>query len=326
MDLAWGIIGAGDIARRHMAPAIQRAPRHRLAAVMRRDDRAAEQFATDFEVPRWYTSVDALLADRDVNAVYIATPPSSHAELTFRAAEAGKHVLCEKPLALSAAEARQMIDTCASSGVRLMVCHYQRFNTRHRKIRDWVKQGRLGRIVSARINFSSFSPAQPGQWRREANQSGGGPLMDLGSHCLDLLMFVCGPIDWSSAVVDAPDANGVEDAATLLLRFGSGAHGIVSTYWSARIPDEARCNGLELWGIEGSAAAAPLFSKDSSGTLTLYTQQGAEDHSVSGGMPIHESVIEDFRIAIETGGPVGCPAEDAFAGLEIIEAAYSRHG
>ena len=293
---------------------------------MRRDPIGAEQFATDFAIPRWYTTVEALLADREVNAVYIATPPASHAELTSRAADAGKHVLCEKPLARSAAEARQMIAACSANGVRLMVCHYQRFNLRHRKIREWAGQGMLGRIVSARINFSSFSPAQPGQWRRDASQSGGGPLMDLGTHCLDLLMFLCGSIDSVNAVVDAPGETGVEDAATLLLRFRSGAHGIVSTYWSARMADEVAGNAVELWGTEGCVTASPLFSKDSSGTLTLHTPRGAEDHSLSGGKPIHESVIEDFRIAIESGGPVGAPAEDALAGLEIIESAYARHG
>lgn len=321
MPLSWGILGPGDIARRHMAPAMARVPSHSITAVMRRDKREAEKFAAEFGVAKSYGAVDDFLNDSDVEAIYIATPPASHAELTIRAAAAGKHVLCEKPLACSASEARDMIDACSKHGVRLMVCHYQRFNLRHRQLRQWIADGRIGRIVSARINFSSFSPPGPEQWRHDRTQSGGGPLMDLGSHCLDLLMYLCGPIDCSFGVV-TPDGD-VEDEATLLLRFGSRAHGIVSTYWSARIPDEVASNAVEIWGSEGSAAAAPLFSKDSSGSLTLYTPEGNQDHSRGPGQPIHDDVIEDFRIAIETGGPVLCPPENALAGLEIIERAYS---
>src|SRR5882724_939759 len=130
MNLSWGIIGAGDIVRRHVAPAIQRLASHRIAAITRRDEALARQFAAEFAVPKFYTKPEDLVADPAVNAVYIATPPSSHAELTALAAQAGKHVLCEKPIACSSAEARAMIETAERSRVRLMICHYQRFNAR----------------------------------------------------------------------------------------------------------------------------------------------------------------------------------------------------
>jgi predicted dehydrogenase len=254
-----------------------------------------------------------------VDAVYIATPPSSHAELTALAAGAGKHVLCEKPIAMTAEEAQGMIDVCQRHRVRLMICHYQRFNTRHEQIHRWMREGAIGRVVSVRMNFSSYSPPGPDAWRHSRAIAGGGPIMDLGSHCLDLLMYLGGPIG-RSAVLAESLAYGmdVEDTATMLLRLESGAQATVTTHWSARIPEPEVSSAIEIWGTEGSILSYPLFSKDSSGTLLLRRPSGDEDHSTGPGKKIHEDVIEHFRQAIESGGPVRCPAEDTLAGLRII--------
>ena len=320
----WGILGAGDIARRHMAPAMQNASSlrldHRIAAIMRRNPEEARQFAADFGVERVYTDARDLVNDPSVNAVYIATPPSSHAELTALAAQAGKHVLCEKPIAASVQEARDMIEVCARHRVRLMICHYQRFNTRHQQIRQWVRGGTIGRVVSVRMNFSSYSPPGPDAWRHSRAIAGGGPIMDLGSHCLDLLMYTCGPIETSAVLTDSlAYGMDVEDTATMLLRLASGAQATVTTHWSARIPDPPEASSsIEIWGTEGTIMASPLYSKDSSGALFLHRPSGVEDHSQGPGKKIHEDVIENFRQAILTGGPVLAPGEDALAGLEII--------
>jgi 1,5-anhydro-D-fructose reductase (1,5-anhydro-D-mannitol-forming) len=325
MPFSWGIIGAGDIARRHVAPAMQNAPGHRLAAVMRRDAAEARKFAEDFGVERVYTDAHELVSDPAVDAVFIGTPPSSHAELTALAAAAGKHVLCEKPIAATVLEARDMIEVCARHQVRLMICHYQRFNKRHEQIREWVRSGAIGRVVSARVNFSSYSPPGPDAWRHSRAVAGGGPSMDLGSHCLDLLMYLCGPIETSAVLTDSlAYATDVEDTATMLLRLASGAQATVTTHWSARVPDPDTSNAIELWGTEGSILAWPLFSKDSSGGLLLRLPDGVQDHSTGPMGKIHEDVIEHFRQAIDTGGPVRCPAEDTLAGLEIILANAGR--
>ena len=218
-----------------------------------------------------------------------------------------------------------MIEAAERSRVRLMICHYQRFNSRHRQIREWLRLGAIGRIVSARINFSSYSPPRAGEWRRNKAVSGGGPLMDLGSHCLDLLMYFCGALTESEARVDSLVwETEVEDTATLLLHFASGAHATVTTHWSVRIPDEVGGNAVELWGTEGAIVSSPLFSKDHSGSLMLYKEGGVEDHSRAAGNRVHEDLIEHFREAIASGEPVLAPAEDALAGIEIIERSYGR--
>ena len=214
-----------------MAPAMQNASGHRLAAAMRRDAEQARAFGADFGVDRVYTNAQDLVDDPAVEAVYVATPPSSHGELTAMAARAGKHVLCEKPIASTVAEAREMLAVCERHRVRLMICHYQRFNTRHQQIREWVKEGAIGRVVSVRMNFSSYSPppSGPGEeaWRHSKAIAGGGPIMDLGSHCLDLLMYVCGPVETSAVLTDTlVYRSNVEDTATMLLRLASGAQAV----------------------------------------------------------------------------------------------------
>lgn len=306
-----------------MAPAMQNVAGHRLAAVMRRDAAEAKAFGQEFGVDRVYTSAGELVGDPEVEAVYIATPPSSHAGLTALAAGAGKHVLCEKPVATSVQEAEGMIEVCARHSVRLMICHYQRFNLRHQQIRKWLQNGEIGRVVSVRVNFSSYSPppSEPGveAWRHSRAIAGGGPIMDLGSHCLDLLMYLCGPIETSAVLTDSlAYSSDVEDTATLLLRLSSGAQATVTTHWSAWVPEPERSNAIEILGTKGTILAYPLFSKDSSGGLFLDRASGREDHSRGPGKKIHEEVIEHFRQAIKTGGPVLAPAEDTVEGLRVI--------
>lgn len=195
MTISWGILGAGKIAERQMAPAIAAAPGHELVAVMRRELAAAQQFADAHGAQRAYDSAEALLADRQVNAVYVATPPHLHARQTMLAARAGKHILCEKPMALTTAEAGRMIEVSRGHGVALMICYYQRFNARHRRIRELLAEGAIGQVTAARINFSERFPPQPGVWHHNPAISGGGPLMDLGTHCIDLLRYLCGPVE-----------------------------------------------------------------------------------------------------------------------------------
>jgi predicted dehydrogenase len=316
----WGILGAGDIARKHVAAAMQSAPGHRLGAVMRRDAAEAERFARDYGVERWYTDARALVSDPSIDAVFIATPPSSHAELTALAAEHGKHVICEKPIADTPAAAERMIAACQRAGVRLMICHYQRFNRRHELIRQWIHAGAIGRVISARWNFSSYSPPAAGAWRHDPAIAGGGPLMDLGSHCLDLLQYLCGAIERGIVQADTLAwETPVEDTGTILLRLASGAHATVTTHWSTLLPDDAARSHLEIQGSAGSIVAHPLFSKDHSGTLLLHRAEGTEDHSCGPLGRVHEDVIEHFRQAVESGGPVRATPEDALAALRVLQ-------
>jgi len=322
--LRWGILGAGDIADRHMAPAIQRTPGHALAAIARRTEVAARAFAFKHDARKWYASADALLADPEVDAVYVATPPAQHCDLTLRAAAAGKHILCEKPLALSSGEIETMIAACLAGGVRLMVCHYQRFNERHVRLKTCIQNGALGQVTNVRIVFSNLHPPTTAVWRRDRAMSGGGPLMDLGTHCLDLLIYLFGKLELVHACVDELVwKTGVEDSATLLLRLENGAHAIASTHWSASPTCEIGGNCVEVCGTEGSILTAPIYSKDSSGRFDVSSGAGVQSTSHPSGPGVHDAVIEAFRQMIVSGGPCPAPAEDALDGMKIIEKAYA---
>ncbi|MCY4080905.1 MAG: Gfo/Idh/MocA family oxidoreductase [Caldilineaceae bacterium] len=323
MTVHWGIVGAGKIAESQFAPAVASADGHELAAVSRRELAAAQRFAERHGARRAYNSVEALLEDDEVSAVYVATPPHLHARETVLAAEAGKHVLCEKPMAMTTGEAREMIDACRASGVLLTICHYQRFNARHQRIRRLLEEGAVGQVTAARINFSDRFPPQPGVWHHDPEISGGGPVMDLGIHCIDLLRFLCGPAESVAALVETlVDRSPVADTSTLLLRLASGAQAVVTSHWTTANHEPERANGLEICGTEGSIVAAPISAKDSSGSLQVLTAEGTRDYSIGAGGPRpHVALVEAFGRAVEGEGPNPIPGEEGLAGLAVVEAA-----
>jgi 1,5-anhydro-D-fructose reductase (1,5-anhydro-D-mannitol-forming) len=324
MTIHWGILGAGDIADRHMAPAIRLAHNHELVAVMCRTIEKARAFTQKHMVPRAFDEVEDLLSDNEVNAVYVATPPYLHAQNTVRAAECGKHVLCKKPMALNAAEARSMIDACRANHVGLMVCHYQRFNARHQRIKTLLEAGAIGTVTAIRSSFSDYYPAFAGNWRHNPSLGGGGPLFDLAPHCLDLLLYLCGPVLEVSAMTDILACDSpVEDTATLLLRLTNGAQAVVTTHWSTANFDGNAFSRIELCGTKGSIMAAPLHAKDSAGFIRLATSNGIEDHSLPPTAPRpHVALLEAFERALAAGTKMPVPGEDGLAGLEVIHAAY----
>ena len=324
MTVYWGIVGAGKIAESQFAPAVAAAEGHELAAVSRRELGAAQRFAERHGARRAYDSVEALLEDDEVSAVYVSTPPHLHARETVLAAEAGKHVLCEKPMALTTGEAREMIDACRAGGVMLTICHYQRFNARHQRIRSLLEGGAIGQVTAARINFSDRFPPQPGVWHHRPEISGGGPVMDLGIHCIDLLRFLCGPAESVAALVETlVDSSPVADTATLLLRLASGAQAVVTSHWTTANHEPERTNGLEIWGTEGSIAAAPISAKDSAGSLRVLTGDGARDYAVEvGGPRPHVALVEVFGRAVAGEGVNPIPGEEGLAGLAVVEAAH----
>ena len=323
MTVSWGILGAGKIAESQMAPAIAAAPGHELVAVMRRELDAAQQFVDRHGAQRAYDSAEELLNDSQIDAVYVATPPHLHARQTVLAAQAGKHVLCEKPMALTTGEAREMVEACRASGVTLTICHYQRFNARHQRVRRLVEEGAIGQVTAARINFSDRFPPQPGVWHHNPEISGGGPVMDLGIHCIDLLRYLCGPAESVAALVETlVDDSPVADTATLLMRLASGAQAVVTSHWTTANHEPERTNGLEIRGTEGSIVAAPISAKDSAGTLRVLTADGSQDLSIEPGGPRpHVALLVAFGEAVAGEGPNPIPGEEGLAGLAVVEAA-----
>jgi 1,5-anhydro-D-fructose reductase (1,5-anhydro-D-mannitol-forming) len=321
MTVGWGIIGMGNIADKVTAPAMTEAKSSRLVAVMRRDLNRARELADEHGAARAYSTVEEVLEDDEVDAVYVATPVHVHAEQTIQAAEYGKHVLCEKPMALNPEEAQRMVDACDANGVKLMLCYYQRFNRRHQKIKELIASGQIGKVTAARVTFSGFGPDNPQSWRQKPEFSGGGNLMDCGSHCVDLLRYLLGDVTRVSALVSTIAFDyAVDDTATMLLEMDGGTHAVVSSHWSTLIPDQQESSVVAIYGTGGTIVSTPQQEKFSRGSLKLMTRtQQTEYHFEES---THVQMLDAFAASIESDEPIPITGQDGVAVSKVIAAAY----
>jgi predicted dehydrogenase len=319
LELRWGFIGAGDVTRVKGSPAAFTHVNSRVVAVVRRDLDRARQYAAEHGIPKAHASVDDLLADPEVNAVYISTPPQLHCEQTIQAARAGKHVLCEKPLAPSVADCTRMVDACRLAGVLFAVAYYRRFYPLVEKMREIVEGGTLGRLTSALVVNHGFFNArlEDGSvpWRAVRATSGGGVLTDVGSHRIDLLLYLLGGAAEVSAQVDTLGAQlEVEDKATALIRFQNRAIATVDESWCSR----ARQDHFEIGGVEGRVVAPDLEGD------RLMLQHGKNVEWIEVERPprgTHAPAVRDFARALNEGGSVRCSGEDGARATQIIELA-----
>ncbi|MCD6359546.1 MAG: Gfo/Idh/MocA family oxidoreductase, partial [Armatimonadetes bacterium] len=194
MPLKWAIIGCGDIAYKRVAPAMVEDPNSELVALFSNTLERAEQMREEFGARRAYSDLAECLADDEVDAVYLASPHPRHLEETVAAAEAGKHVLSEKPMAVTAEECRGMIDACRDNGVALAVAYYRRWYPKAREMKRLIDDGAVGRPIRAHIMIGGRWTLERGHWKywRVGAEAGGGALMDVGSHRLDLICYWLG--------------------------------------------------------------------------------------------------------------------------------------
>lgn len=290
MTVRWGLIGAGDIANKRVAAAIQNDPLSELVAVCRRNERELKKFADQFGVPNFCTDAGDLIAQTDLDAIYIATPVDCHCGQTIQSARAGKHVLVEKPMALDPIECEQMISKCDRAEVQLGVAYYRRFYPVVRRIAEYITSGRLGKILSISCVTGNTNRFPPDDWRVKTERGGGGPLMDIGSHRIDVFLQLLGEIESVKAsVVESSDFE-AEQVATLLVRFQSGAHGVLQCYFgTVNTPDR-----LEVIGTEGRITVEDL----NSGDLTVFTADGETSESLPPAANFHAPLIEDFSSAV----------------------------
>jgi predicted dehydrogenase len=317
--LGWGLIGCGDIAGKRVAPALRDLDNCRLIAVNRAQHDLAEQFAREFGVGRWYRDWRDLLEDGEIDAVYIATPPHLHAEQTIAAAEAGKHVICEKPMALDAQSCRRMIAACRGGGVRLSVAYYRHFYPVVSRVKQILDSGEIGKVVLAEIRaFENFRPEadDPRYWMVRKQKGGGGPLMDFGCHRIEVLLNILGAVSgaWGSQgrLVTNWD---VEDTSVSVLEFQNESRGMLAV---SRAIDEPQ-DTLDIYGSAGSIHIPVL----NNGSMTVFTAGGErrEDHPPHPNLhlPYIRAVTEAFLENREP--PVS--GETGLRVAEIIEEIYS---
>jgi predicted dehydrogenase len=286
----WGIIGSGGIAQRRTIPEVVNfSKRAEIIAVEDRKREVAEKLSKKFGISYWYTGVENLLSNREVEAVYVATPNYLHYKHVVLSARAGKHILCEKPLGINVKECEEMVDECKRNSVKLGVGFMMRFHGLHQKIKKMIKDGVIGTPVLARAQLTCWYPRIEGAWRQNPELSGGGSLIDLGSHCIDLLEMLLSTrvkevFSFQDTLIHKYP---VEDSSVVLLRFNSGAMGVIDNFFN--IPDKASKNLLEIYGTRGSIMAEGSIGQESTGKGLLYYYPQEEYESKQ------ERMIEEFK-------------------------------
>ena len=339
MSVKWGIIGAGGIADRRTIPEMKQvADNAELLAVMDVNPEAAERVARKYDVGAFYTTEEELLSHPGVEAVYIATPQNVHHGQVLQAAQHGKHILCEKPMATSLKDAEEMIEACDKAGVKLGFDYMMRFNRYNEKIKELVDSGAIGQPVMGRAQLTCWYPPMPGAWRQKREIAYGGSLIDMGSHCLDLLEWIFSTriaevFAFHDSLVQDYD---VEDTSTVVLRFENGAHGIVDNYFN--VPDAAARNFLEVYGSQGSILASGTIGQDPTGDVTSrlapsglgYAADQVRDAEFGvktetyefEPRPMYGTIVRLFSEAIEEDAEPPVPAEVGYHNLKVIMAIY----
>jgi 1,5-anhydro-D-fructose reductase (1,5-anhydro-D-mannitol-forming) len=301
--IRWGLIGCGDVAEHKSGPGFQKAADSALVAVMRRDAAKAADYAARHAVPRWYSDARELLADPEVDAVSIATPPSSHMELALLACAAGKPTLVEKPMALNHAQCVRMVAAFDAANVPLFVAYYRRAQPKFRRMEELIEQGAIGAPRVALVQFAAPPPrVDPDNlpWRLRPEIAGGGLFADLGCHTLDLLDFFLGPIaEVRGFASHQAGLYAAEDAVTMAFRFECSAHG--QGIWQFNTAE--RRDRIEILGSEGSLSVS-TFGSD---PLVLRGAAGAETRfDLPTPSPVQQPLIQTVVDALLGRGE--CPS------------------
>jgi 1,5-anhydro-D-fructose reductase (1,5-anhydro-D-mannitol-forming) len=311
--IRWGIIGCGDVTEIKSGPGFQKAEGSSLVAVMRRDAAKAENYARRHNVPRWYADANSLITDREVDAVYIATPPSSHKDFVLQAARAGKPVLVEKPMALSVGECEEMITACREANVPLRVAYYRRKLPRFEKMRALIQSGAIGepRAVAVKQFMKPGAPAAQ-SWKTDVAINGGGHFVDMQAHTLDWLQSVFGPVrEIGGVAVNAAKIYSAEDTVSYSLRFENGV--IVSGLFAYSI---ARAE--ESVTVYGSAGEVSMgFFRPSE--VKLIRNDAEEIFQLPDPPHVHQPLIQAFVNELNGGPALDSTGETGLETTRVID-------
>jgi len=304
--IKWGVIGSGGIAKRRTIPeGIMKAGNAALISVYDIDHEVNKNVAAQFGAVA-SPGIEELL-DSGIDAVYVASPANNHLEQVISCARAKKHVLCEKPLGMTVAEAEQMISVCKEEGVTLGVGLMMRFVEQHKAALELIKSGKLGKPVYGRAQLSCWYPPIAGAWRQDPMTGGGGSLMDMGSHCIDLLEMFFGKAKSVSCFINnIVHPYKSEDSAVVSIFFENGALGTVDTCFC--IPDNSSKNILELYGSGGSIIASGTIGQGAAGEMTAYIESdltgydAAQQRGAGEGMKINPVPENTYMAEIEEFG------------------------
>jgi 1,5-anhydro-D-fructose reductase (1,5-anhydro-D-mannitol-forming) len=324
MTLGWAIVSTGRHPDTKIAPAINDSAGAELVAVVSRDAGRAQAFADKHGATTAYDDVDAMLADPAVDVVHVASPNGLHREHTLKAAAAGKHVLVEKPMALTVEDCQAMIDACASAGVQLGVGFHLRTHPGHQRVREMVASGGLGQVALTTVNWGRGArgqvkpPPRPElqAWWEDPALAGAGAFMATGVHCADLMRYVLGrEITEVTAMSDATPESPLEDLLVMSLRFDDGSLGTVMT--SRRLPDHLN-NDVIVYGSEGRAGVRQSAGMVLEGALDISTS-GAEESAeyASDALALYTRQVDAFNAAVAGEGEPAASGLDGLRGAQV---------
>jgi 1,5-anhydro-D-fructose reductase (1,5-anhydro-D-mannitol-forming) len=315
--LRWGLIGASTIAAEHMIGAIS-ANGGDVVAVLSSDAARGQSYAQTHSIARATTDLAALVEAPDIDAVYISTTNELHRDQLFAAAAAGKHVLCEKPLALTSADARAMVAECQRRGVVMGTNHHLRNAATHRAMRDAITQGRIGKPLFARVFHAVYLPPHLQGWRIKTPGAGGGVILDITVHDADTLRFVLGAEPESvSAMVSRAGMGeaGLEDGVMGVVRFRGG---VLAQFHDAFTTRYAT-TGFEVHGEEGSLVGTDCMTQQPMGAVVLRTVDGVAPLSL-----VHENLYaRSIRLFQDAVAGVGAPAATGEDGVRSLALALA---
>jgi len=313
MDCNWGILGPGFIATHAIIPAIQEVSNSRILAVASSNEERSREVALRFGIERFYSDYQALLDDPDVDVVYIALPNHLHREWTTRAAAARKHVLCEKPLAMNAAECNEMITACQQANVLLMEAVMYRFHPRILYLKQMLLARELGDVRFLHAAFS-FNFNAPGNYRAY-RQFGGGAILDVGSYCVNAARWLIDSEPVSSQAIISYNQESIDLNTSAILRFSEDVSAHIQSSFVA-----AEHQVIEVVGTTGAVTAPLAFTAWRDDTTILLIQRGAvfEQREFAPSDP-YKRMVEHFTTCVMEKTPLLYPAKDGWANLRVLD-------
>lgn len=298
--IKWGFIGCGEVTEKKSGPAFSEVEGSTVVAVMSRSEEKARSYAERHGISRWYTDAQMLIDDPEVNAIYVATPPSSHATFAIMSMKAGKPVYVEKPLAASYDDCSRVNRISEQTGVPCFVAYYRRYLPYFQRVKQIVNQGTIGQVINVQIRFAvpprelDYSNSENLPWRLQPDIAGGGYFYDLAPHQLDLLQEMFGVIlDAHGIYANRGHIYSAEDSVSAIFRFESGLPG--SGSWCFVAHDSAREDSVQLIGDKGSVR----FSVFDYAPIVLHTSEGTERIEVPNPphvqFPLIKKVVEHLQ-------------------------------
>jgi predicted dehydrogenase len=319
-QINWGIIGCGDVTEVKSGPAFNKVPHSRLVAVMRRDAAKAKDYAERHQVPQWYQDASELINDPNVNAIYVATPPSSHEEYAIAALRAGKPVYLEKPMATDAKSAHNILNAVHETGGKLTVAHYRRGQPLFKKIRSLISGNAIGKVRFARLSLykKSLSPddlkIEKTSWRVDPAIAGGGLFHDLAPHQLDILYFLFDKAARATGIANnQAGLYPADDMVTGSILYENGVQ--FSGVWCFNVPAAEQQDFCEILGADGKIS----FSFFEQQPVLLTVNGNTEIFSFDPLPHVQQPMIQEVVSYFLDEGPNPCSAEEGVDVMKLID-------